>query len=180
MVFNQKRFFFLELFACSSLLLEKVFSNDDNYEQVFSGETKYVCECWGLILLGETLDGKLILLLLSNFSGNSSMLFRVTTLLLCLLFLKLGSNFLVENSAFLQSFFALRYGRNLWKMLLGRLLLLIERKRETLIWLSFLKVRHILYILFIHTFLETSKNGGENSFFRGFWISRFLCSRLFG
>ena len=30
---------------------------------------------------------------------------RVTTLLLCFLFLKLGSNFLVENSAFLQSFF---------------------------------------------------------------------------
>ena len=33
------------------------------------------------------------------------MLFRVTTLLLCFLFLKLGNNFLVENSAFLQSFF---------------------------------------------------------------------------
>ena len=74
-------------------------SNDDNYEQVFRGETIYGCECWGLILLGETLDGKLILLLLSIFSGNSSMLFRVTTLRFCFLVKMWEATFLVENSA---------------------------------------------------------------------------------
>ena len=39
------------------------------------------------------------------FCGNSSMLFRLTVMRLCFFFLNLGSNFLLENSAFLQSFF---------------------------------------------------------------------------
>ena len=153
--------------------VEKVFSNDDNYEHVFSGETMQFCECWGLILFGETLDGKLLLLLLSNFSGNSIMLFGVRTMRFCFFGQNVGSNFFGGKFCFPPKFFVLRYWLNMWKMLLGRLLFLKERERETLIWLSFLEVGHICYILCCHDFLQSPKNGAENFFFRGSLISRF-------
>ena len=56
-------------------------------------------------MLGETLDGKLILLLLSNFSGNSSMLFRVTTLRFCFFGQNVGSNFFGGKFCFPPKFF---------------------------------------------------------------------------
>ena len=142
------------------------------------GETIQFCECWGLILFGETLDGKLLLLLLSNFSGNSIMLFGVRTMRFCFFGQNVGSNFFGGKFCFPPKFFVLRYWLNMWKMLLGRLLFLKERERETLIWLSFLKVGHFLHILFIHTFLQSPKNGSENLIFRGSSISRLLCFKL--
>ena len=133
------------------------------------GETIQFCECWGLILFGETLDGKLLLLLLSNFSGNSIMLFGVRTMRFCFFGQNVGSNFFGGKFCFPPKFFVLRYWLNMWKMLLGRLLFLKERERETLIWLSFFESwTNLLYTLLPRFFAKPKK------WRRKLYFSRFL------
>ena len=60
------------------------------------------------------------------------MRFRLTLLRRRFLFLKMGSNFLVENSVS-PKFFFVGYGLNMWEDALGSFSFLLEREKETLI-----------------------------------------------
>ena len=103
------------------------------------------------------------------FSGNSSMLFQLTVMCLCFFFLNLGSNFLVENSAFLQSFFFWDMDQRKKRMFLGSFLFLLERRKETLSRLSFLKVEQICHILSLPHFFAKPKK----------WVWKLFFSRFF-
>ena len=126
-------------------------------------------------MFGETLDGKLLLLLLSNFSGNSSMLFRVRTMRFCFLRQNVGSNFFGGKFCFPPKFFCFEILTEHVKDA-SRKAFIFKRKGKRNFNLAFIfgSWTYLLYTL-LPRFFAKSKKWGRKLFF-----SRFLNLAFWG
>ena len=110
--------------------------------------------------------------------GNSSTLFLLMALRRRFSFSKLQKQLFAGKFCFPQTLFSFE----IWTVEIGRCLskLFIPNWKEKRNFNFDFHFTSFLIYFRPTLFWKTSKNGGENVFFRGSSISRFLCSSLFG